>query len=180
MLIAIAGTIGAGKSTVARAVSQRLGIPFHAIDNDKRAVGATHPHFARWVAESTPFPDDFRVAVFGRALLRIAELAQDHQHVIVEETFHRSHIREPFFEAGAAALNGIVLIEIAVDRGVALAHLAQRAGDEKNHLAGPAMYDAFQTIAEPFARVDLTVANNGDLSDTVDQVCAFLQQRLDN
>ena len=73
MLIAIAGPIGAGKSTVARAVSRRLGIPFHAIDDDKRAVGESHPEFSRWVAESIPFPDEFRSTVFDRALHRLTE-----------------------------------------------------------------------------------------------------------
>ncbi len=75
MLVAIAGTIGAGKSTVARAVSARLAIPYHSIDNDKRDIGETHPDFATWVAQSIPFPDDFRTTVFNRALARLtAEL----------------------------------------------------------------------------------------------------------
>lgn len=178
MLIAIAGTIGAGKSTVARAVSSRLGVPFHAIDDDKRHIGEAHPEFATWVAESIPFPDDFRTKVFDRALDRLTELAAEHDHVIVEETFHRRHIREPFFRAAATCLNGLVLIEIVVARDVALAHLAKRAKTQKNHLAGPGMYDAFQAVADPQDDVAITVENNGDLNDTVDQVCRFLETRL--
>ncbi len=178
MLIAIAGTIGAGKSTVARAVSARLAVPYHSIDDDKRHIGKADPDFATWVAESIPFPDEFRTAVFSRALDRLEELAADHDHVIVEETFHRSHIRQPFLEAAAALFGGMVLVEIAVARDVALAHLAKRASSQRNHLAGPAMYDAFEAIADPLTDVDLTVHNNGDLRDTVDQVCRFLETRL--
>ena len=38
MLIILAGMIGAGKSTIARQVSERLAIPFHGIDQDKIEV----------------------------------------------------------------------------------------------------------------------------------------------
>jgi dephospho-CoA kinase len=178
MIIAIAGSIGAGKSTVAKAVSRRLGIPFHEIDEDKRVVGRSYPEFPRWVAESTPFPDDFRRAVFARALEQLVALGRHHAHAIVEETFHRAAIREPFFASAAEAMGGIVIIEIAVDRDVALAHLAKRAQSDQNHLAGPAMYDAFQAIADPLEAVDLTVANNGDLDETVAKVCRFIEARL--
>ncbi|MCP3976750.1 MAG: AAA family ATPase [bacterium] len=178
MLIAIAGTIGAGKSTVARAVSSRLAIPYHAIDDDKSDIGEAHPEFTTWVAGSIPFPDDFRTAVFDQALDQLTEMAAEHDHVIVEETFHRRHIRDPFFQAAATQLNGLVLIEIVVARDVALAHLAKRARTQRNHLAGPAMYDSFQAITDPLERVDLAVENNGNLRDTVDQVCRFLETRL--
>lgn len=178
MLIAIAGSIGAGKSTVARAVSSRLGIAVHAIDDDKLAVGAEHPDFERWVAEGIPFPDGFRERVFARTLRHLADLAVDHPHVIVEETFHRKVIRESFLRDAAEVLGGFLLIEIKVDRPVALEHLAQRAQSGDGHMAGRAMFDAFQAIADPIEDADLTVENNGDLAAAVAEVCTFVERLL--
>lgn len=179
MLIAIAGSIGAGKSTVAAAVGERLSIPVHSIDADKQAEGRTHEDFEHWVASGIPFPDDFREAVFGRTLARLSDLSKTNEHVIVEETFHRKAIRERFFAGAGALLNGLTLIEVSVERSVALQHLASRAKSDSGHMAGRAMFDAFQSVAEPIENPDFTVANNGDLRDTVDEICRFLEERLD-
>ena len=178
MLIAIAGAIGAGKSTVARSVSECMGLPVHSIDDDKRAVGAAHPDFQRWVAEATPFPDDFRRAVFDRTLAQLGALAGEHDHIIIEETFHKAAIREPFFAAAAEVMGGLILIEIAVSYDVAMRHLSKRASEEGDHLAGAAMFSAFQAIADPLTNSDLVVANNGELDVTVAEVCTFLETRL--
>lgn len=56
MLIAIAGSIGAGKTTVAKAVDGRLGIPSHAIDDDKQRVGARTPEFGAWICIGNAVP----------------------------------------------------------------------------------------------------------------------------
>lgn len=178
MLIAIAGSIGAGKSTVARAVSGRLGVPLHSIDDDKHVEGAGHPDFAYWVDAGIPFPDAFRQRVFARALRQLRNLRAQHRHIIVEETFHRRSVREPFFKAAGEIMDGILLIEITVERSVAMRHLAQRAASDQGHMAGRAMFDAFDEIADPIDSADLVVANNGDLSETVDTVCAFLEDHL--
>ncbi|MGI9645727.1 MAG: AAA family ATPase, partial [Ilumatobacteraceae bacterium] len=174
MLIAIAGAIGSGKSSIAEAVSRRLDIPVQSIDDDKRAIGAAHPDFDRWVADGTPFPDDFRRRVYARTLDALAVLAKAHRDVIVEETFHRREVRTPFFEAGCRLLGGICLVEIAVTPDIAAAHLQQRARDESDHLAGRAMFDVFAEAADPLDRADLVVRNDGELAVAVDEVCAHL------
>lgn len=178
MLVAIAGSIGAGKSTVAGAVAARLAIPLHSIDEDKLAEGSAHEDFRQWVAQGIPFPDAFRVAVFERTLSKLRQLARDHEHVVVEETFHRRKVRDPFFREAGELFGGMLLIEITVERGVAMEHLASRRQSGGGHLAGRAMFDAFQDIADPLEDVDLRVPNNGDLADTVEAVCAYLEPRL--
>ncbi len=177
MLIAIAGAIGSGKSTIANEVSLRLAIPLHSIDDDKRAIGATHPDFERWVAGGIPFPDEFRRRVYERTLDELAALAEEHPHAIVEETFHRREIREPFFRDGGHLFGGICVIEVAVTPEVAASHLLHRAREDEDHLAGRAMFDAFVAVADPLDGVDLVVHNDGELTAAVDEVCAFLERR---
>lgn len=178
MLIAIAGAIGSGKSSVADAVSARLDIPVHSIDEDKRAIGAEHPDFERWVSEGIPFPDAFRQLVYERTLDELRVLATAHAHVIVEETFHRRQLRRWFFGFAGTLFGGMCLVEIAVTPEVAAAHLQKRAHDESDHLAGRAMFDAFAAIADPLDDADLVVHNDGELTGAVDEVAVFLRERL--
>ncbi len=178
MLIAIAGSIGAGKSTIARAVSSQLGIPLHSIDDDKLAEGANHPAFQNWVKAGMPFPDSFRQRVFSRTLARLSELAALHPHVIVEETFHRRKLREPFFQAADEILGGLILVEITVDRDAALEHLEARTSSPEDHMAGRNMFEAFESVSDPIQGADLTVSNSGDLDTAVATVVGFLAGRL--
>lgn len=173
-LIAFAGAIGSGKSTLAEAVAQRLGLPIHGIDDDKRIVGASYPEFDTWVANGVPFPDDFRRQVYDRALTRLAELAKEHSVVIVEETFHRAGLRQAFFESAEALFGRVCLVEVAVSPDVAIAHLAKRAQTQEGHMAGRSMFDAFCAVADPFVDPDLVVENNGDLDPAVERVCRYL------
>lgn len=177
-LVAIAGAIGSGKSTIADAVSRRLGLPVHSIDDDKRVVGASEPDFARWVAEGIPFPDEFRRRVFNRTLAELAELAPHHPMVIIEETFHRAALRAPFFASARELFGRTCLVEIVVDPEVAIAHLQKRAVDESDHLAGRAMFEAFEKLADPLENPDLVVENNGELGPAVDRVCRHLEGLL--
>jgi len=174
-LIAIAGAIGSGKSTIAEAVSRRLDIPVHSIDDDKRAIGATHPDFSRWVADGIPFPDEFRHRVYQRTLAELAAMARDHPQVIVEETFHRAKLRAPFFRAAEELFGRICLVEVAVSPDVAIAHLEKRARDDANHMAGRAMFAAFAELADPLEGVDLVVENNGEIELAVSEVCKHLE-----
>lgn len=173
-LIAIAGAIGSGKSTIAEAVSHRLDIPVHPIDDDKQTIGSGHAEFDRWVAEGIPFPDDFRRRVFDLALDELAKLAPTHPCVIVEESFHRAELREPFFRAAEELFGGMCLIEVVVSPDVAIAHLQKRARDQSDHMAGQAMFEAFAKLADPLVGTDLVVENNGELDTAVDEVCQFL------
>ncbi|MGI9607046.1 MAG: AAA family ATPase [Acidimicrobiales bacterium] len=177
-LIAISGAIGSGKSTIAGAVSRRLDIPVHSIDDNKAAIGATYPGFDRWVADGIPFPDDFRRLVYERTLTELAALAEAQPYMIVEETFHRREIREPFFRAGAQIFGSVCVVEIAVAPEVAAAHLQKRASDESDHMAGREMFDAFALLYDPFDRADLIVRNDGELETAVDEVCAHLEVAL--
>ena len=178
MLVSVAGSIGAGKSTVARAVAECLEVPLHSIDDDKRAVGARTPEFDGWVASGTPFPDRFRTAVFERTLVELAKLGRSSMHVIVEETFHRKAIRDPFFDRAASLLSGFVLVEVIASESTIIERLAERATKDSNHLAGIDMYHAFAAISDPQDRVDHLFRNDGDFDGELDACCRFLSGRL--
>ncbi len=177
-LIAIAGAIGSGKSTIATAVSERLNIPVHSIDDDKKVVGATDPDFDDWVTQGRPFSYDFRERVFQRTLRGLAETVRNHPMVIVEETFHRADIRAVFFRSCERLFGRVVLVEIVVSPEVATAHLEKRARNESGHMAGRDMFEALAKESDPFVAPDFVVENNGELEPAVDAVCGYLEATL--
>ena len=78
--------IGAGKSSIAREVSQRLDIPLYSIDDDKKIIYKQHPQYEYFLKNHIPFPDETRRKTFEASLGRLLKLAKKHKHVIVEET----------------------------------------------------------------------------------------------
>jgi len=178
MLIAVAGSIGAGKSTVARAIAETFDIPLHSIDDDKLAIGATTASFAEWVASGTPFPDSFRAEVFRRTLQCLESMRAVSPHVIVEETFHRKSIRDPFFDRGGSLLGGFSLIEVVVDESKVMERLARRAEIETGHMAGVDMYRSFQAVSDPQDRVDHVFRNDGDFERELDACCRYILDKI--
>jgi len=180
MLIIVAGTIGAGKSTVAKALARRLEIPLLSVDDDKRAEGTSIPDFPRWVANGHPFPDDFRSKAFDRTLGRLAAIVATTPHAVVEETFHRKTIRDRFFEQGEQLLNGIVLVEVVADEAVVRERLRARATTESDHLAGVTMYEAFRAVSDPQDRTDFVFRNDTDFAAELDRCCEYVRKRIDS
>jgi dephospho-CoA kinase len=179
MLIAVAGTIGAGKSTVAEAIAHAMGIPLLSIDDDKRVEGAATPQFERWVSDGEPFPDDFRARAFGRTLERLAVVGADCEHAVVEETFHRKAIRDPFFDRADRLMGGLVVVEVVADEAIVLERLLTRATTESDHLAGVAMYQAFHAVSDPQDRADFVFRNDQDFAVELNRCCAYLRQQLE-
>ena len=179
MLIVVAGSIGAGKSTVAAALADALEIPLVSVDDDKRAVGAETPGFEAWVASGRPFPDEFRSKAFDRTLGRLAELVNESAHAVVEETFHRKAIRDLLFDSGGTLMGGFVLVEVVAAEAVVLERLQARATAEADHLAGVTMYEAFRSVSDPQDRADFVFHNDGDFAAELERCERFLRQRVD-
>ncbi len=177
MLIVIAGLVGAGKSTVAKKVSERLSIPFHSIDDDKAETGKRYPQFQHWIENSIPFPDEFRIEVFESTLKRLRELTKKHRHAIVEETFHKKAIREPFFEEARKIFGGIILTFVETDEKFVKERLERRT-EEEGHMVGYGMYLSFKSKFEPFEKIDYTFSNNEYFEKNLAEYLQFLRERL--
>ena len=178
MLIVIAGMVGAGKSTVARKVSDGLSIPFHSIDVDKAETGKKYPQFQHWIDNNIPFPDEFRIKVFETTLKRLRELAKEHLHAIIEETFHKKAIREPFFEEARKIFGGIILTLVETDEKFVKERLERRT-EEENHMVGYGMYLSFKSKFEPFDRIDYSFNNNKHFEKNLTEYLQFLRIRLE-
>jgi len=177
MLIVVAGLVGAGKSTVAKKVSARFSIPLHSIDDDKEETGKRYPQFQHWIENSIPFPDEFRIEVFESTLKRLRELSKKHRHAIVEETFHKKAIREPFFEEARKIFGGIILTFVETDEKFVKERLEKRT--EEGHIFGYGMYLSFKSKLEPFEKTDYAFSNNEYFEKNLAEYLQFLRERLE-
>jgi gluconate kinase len=177
MLIVIAGLVGVGKSTVTRKVSESLSIPFHSIDDDKIETGKKYPQFQNWIDNNIPFPDDFRIKVFEATLEGLRELAKVHRHAIVEETFHKKAIREPFFEEAGEIFDGIILTSVETDEKLVKERLDRRT-KEGDHIVGYGMYLSFKSKFEPFEKIDYTFSNDNNFEKNLAEYLQFLREKL--
>lgn len=177
MLIVIAGLIGAGKSTIAREVSKRLNIPLYSIDNDKKKIYKQHPQWEYFLKNAIPFPDEMRRKTFEASLEELRKLAKRHQHAIVEETFHKKSLREPFFDEARKIFGGIILTLVTVDEKLVKERLEKREQEEE-HMVGYKMYLSFKKQWESFAKVDYHFVNEGDFEKNMQKYLGFLKKRL--
>lgn len=177
MLIVIAGTIGVGKTTIAKALSTRLGISLYSIDEDKRAVYSKYPEHLNKIKEGIPMPDSIRKECFDASLENLRKLAKMQKHVIIEETFHQKKTREPFLNTAKKLFGGMVLILITASPE----HIKERMrwrDDKEEHMANYKTAETFQRIFEPFDRVDYEIRNEGNKEKIIDTIITFLLRKI--
>ena len=177
MLLVIAGLIGAGKSSIAREVSKRLSIPLYSIDDDKKRIYKQHPQYEYFLKNNIPFPDETRKKTFEASLEGLRKLARNHKHAIVEETFHKKSLRDPFFEEAKKIFGGMILTLATVDDKLVKERLEKREKEEK-HMVGYGMYLSFKKEWEPFEKVDYHFVNEGDFERNMQKYVQFLKKRL--
>ncbi|MBI2151723.1 AAA family ATPase [Candidatus Woesearchaeota archaeon] len=177
MLIVIAGLIGAGKSSIAREVSKRLNIPLYSIDEDKKRIYKQHPQYEFFLKNNIPFPDETRRKTFEASLDGLRILVKKHEHVIVEETFHKKSLRKPFFEEAKKIFGGMILTLVTVDDKLVKKRLEKREKEE-NHMVGYGMYLSFKKQWEPFENVDYHFVNEGEFEKNMQKYIKFLKKRL--
>ncbi len=178
MLIAITGLIGTGKSTIAKEVSKQLHIPLYSIDEDKKRIYKTHPKYDYFLKNHIPFPDDTRRKTFEASLNGLRKLAKKHKHAIVEETFHKQSLREPFFKEAGKLFGGIVLTLVTAD-DVSIKERLEKREKEEDHMVGYGMYLSFKKQWEPFEKVDYHFVNEGDFKENLGKYLTFLKEKLD-
>ena len=177
MLIVIAGLIGAGKSSIAREVSKHLNIPLYSIDEDKKRIYKEHPQYEYFLKNHIPFPDETRKKTFEASLGGLRKLAKEHKHAIVEETFHKKSLRDPFFDEAKKIFGGMTLTLVTVDDKLVKERLEKRKKEE-DHMVGYGMYLSFKKQWEPFEKVDYHFINRGDFEKNMQGYIKFLKKKL--
>ena len=79
MIIFVGGTIGAGKSTIARGLATHFGFPYYDVDEVKKVVYRQDPDFEKNMSEGIPFSDETRREVFRQVCSDLDDLVKSNR-----------------------------------------------------------------------------------------------------
>ncbi len=164
-VLVVMGVSGSGKTTIAKAVAERLGWPFQEGDDlhppenvAKMHAGTplTDADRAPWLAAIAAWIDA-RLAAGEPGVVTCSALKHAYREVLVGK---RAHVRVVYLHADKAVI-------------------AKRLADRKGHFMPPSLLDSqFATLQEPTPDEHaLTVEVAGEVSETVDAVMKALDDR---
>jgi len=175
MIIFVGGVIGAGKSTVAKALAGHFAFPYYDVDEVKKEVFSRDPGYERNIAEGIPFSDDLRREVFRKVFLDLEQLVGDHPHIVVDETLHKREIRHSLYEQAERIAGGFIVIWVQAREDVILARLG--AGRRAGHfLSDPLpLHNAFKREFEEYDRCIIDCHNNGAVEATIAELVRLFE-----
>lgn len=176
MIIFVGGLIGAGKSSVARCVAERLDYLYFDLDEIKKDVYGRDPENARKLAEGIPPDLDTRAELYREAIARLGPLLTTHPNVVFDDTLHFRRFRHYLYEEMARIGQDFIMVWVRADEDVILARLA--ATRRENHiLSDPIpLHEQMVRDFEEFQVPVLMCPNNGTLDDTVDAFFGMLSR----
>lgn len=157
MLLVVCGLPGAGKTTIAEAVTDRV---------DGRLVRTD-------VVRKDLFPDpDYteaeKLAVYDELLARGREAVADGETAVLDGTFKEARFREDVVALADDLGVEFQLVKVECDEPVARQRIRERTDDESD--ADPELHSRFRELFDPVDCNHVVVDNSGDLEATLAQV----------
>lgn len=176
MIIFVGGLIGAGKSSVAKGLSEHLALHYYDVDERKRAIYSQDPDYQHNLEHGIPFCEATRMKLFEAVVSDFAALSGDHQHMVVDETLHKKELRSYLFDGATRYFGGYIVVWVKASEEVILQRLTSQVR-EGHLLKDPvSMHNAFLREFEPFEESMVICRNEGALEDTL----AEINQLFDN
>jgi len=175
MVIFVAGLVGVGKSAIARFLAEKLSIPYYSVDDVKKIVYPQDPDFEQNIRNGIPFKEETRLKVFRQVAADFSSLAQNHEHLVVDETLHLRRPRQVLFDAAKACFGGYVIMWVKADEAVIERRLSTK--DRKDHiLTDPLkMYRSFAKELESIDEAHIVCENNGSLDEAAEGLLALIR-----
>ncbi len=96
MIVFVGGLIGAGKSTVAKALAAHFSLHYYDVDEVKRHVFNQDPDFDLNMQNGTPFSDETRTQVYSEVVEDLKALSVKHRCIVVDDSLHKRALRRFF------------------------------------------------------------------------------------
>ena len=175
MVIFVAGLVGVGKSAIARFLADKLSIPYYSVDDVKKVIYPQDPDFEKNIRNGIPFKEETRLKVFRQVAADFSSLAQNHEHLVVDETLHLRRPRQVLFDAAKACLGGYVIIWVKADEAVIEQRLKSK--DRKDHiLTDPLkMYRSFAKELEPIDEAHIVCENDGTMEEAAQNLISLIR-----
>lgn len=174
MIIFVGGLIGAGKSTVARALAENYSLHYYDVDEIKRSVFIRDPDYDYNMQNGIPFSDDMRRQVYTQVVEDLKTLSGQHDCIVVDETLHKRALRRLLFDAAEEFFGGYFVIWVQAEEEVIIHRLT--SGTRENHiLKDPmAMHNSMLAEFEGFEQCVLLCRNNSSIEETMQKLRRFL------
>ncbi|OPY81122.1 MAG: dephospho-CoA kinase [Syntrophorhabdus sp. PtaU1.Bin153] len=178
MVIFFGGYIGSGKTSLAKAISEKLGIPYYEVDLIKKVVIEEDPDLERNVKQNIPFPDEARIKMFTRAVEDFADLSKTHEWLIVDETLHKRAIRQILFDGATKYFGGYMVVWVQADEETIKERLSSK--ERTNHVLGDpyGMYLSMRKVSEPLDDADIVFKNTGGLDEATERLAGLIREKI--
>jgi uncharacterized protein len=173
MLVAVAGGIASGKSTLAGELGQGLSAP--VIDADrtrKHMLGLSPTAHADATAWSGPYDPQYSERVYAEVLNRADAVLASGRPVIVDASFRTAAARAAARELASAHGVPFRLLECVAPLELCRARLARRDRTTSVSDAGADVLDAFAAGYEPITELSPTEHVRIDTSTTIESALA--------
>ncbi len=178
MIIFVSGLIGAGKSTVARAVADTFDLLYYDVDEVKKVVFRDDPDYENNMKLGIPFSDATRSKLYDSVIKDMETLSNDHQCVVIDETLHKRDMRHRLFDAAERLFGGYFVIWVKADEEVIQQRLT--SVERKGHiLKDPmSMHNSMLAEFEGFEQPVVVCRNNHSAEETMQDMQHFLSTVL--
>jgi gluconate kinase len=173
MIIFVGGLIGAGKSTVAKALATHFSLHYYDVDEVKRSVFKTDLDYEHNMQNGIPFGDEIRKKVYFKVVEDLKILSTQHECIVVDETLHKRALRRLLFEAAEEFFGGYFVIWVQADENIIVKRLTSRA--RENHILKDPMAMHNSMLAEfvGFEEIVLICRNNKTIEETMHEMQRF-------
>ena len=173
MIVIMAGLPGTGKSTLARALAQRL--PGAVLDKDSIRAALFQPAHVEYSPAQDDFCQDIMLQTAAYLLAKDAEL-----DVLLDgRTFSRRYQRERVIEFCQNAGTTWSILECVCAEQTALRRLAEALAHHTHPAANrtPELYRQIREAWEPIDRPKLVIDTDANLDSCVDRALRYLTNR---
>lgn len=177
MVIFFGGLIGTGKTSLARALAERLGIYYYDVDFVKKEVYPTDPNYEYNLKNNIPFSDETRTKTFNRVVQDFKKLSKKYENIIVDETLHKKSLRQILFNGAEKYFEKYIVVWIKADEMIIKDRLSKK--QREGHLLKDSfgMYLSLKKQFEGFEKIDVNFENNASFTESVEQLVKLVQKK---
>ena len=176
MVIFIGGLPGAGKSSIARFLAEKLSINYYDVDEVKKVIYPQDPDFDYNMKHGIPFKAQTRLKVFEKVVEDFESLSKSNVHLLVDESLHLKKLRQVLFDGANAHFGGYVIVWIKTDKQVVEERLTSKKRTGHILITDPMkMYRSFAKEFEPFDESYIVCENNGSIGETTEKLYSVIQ-----
>lgn len=182
-LVLISGLTGTGKSTLARELSRRMGVPVINSDATRKALAGSLERGDRLPYGKGIYSDSMTQRTYAKMVEEAEKLILQRKGAILDATFHRRMHREAILSLAAKHGTPLAVIHCHSEARVVQERLTRRAEEGQDLSDGRWEIHLQQKVAfEPFeegaSEVCLSLDTTADLPELCKKVEQFLQQLL--